>query len=83
MIENPVRSPMVPPMAASISSNFAALSFTILSNVGVPKKILTNLNLFFHTYSARIKPYTNHKMDIFHSPPDNPGGVEENILYLS
>ena len=26
MIENPVRSPMVPPMADNISTNFAALS---------------------------------------------------------
>ena len=43
MIENPVRSPMVPPIAESISTNFAALSFLILSNVGVSKNILTYL----------------------------------------
>ena len=48
MMENPVRSPMVPPIADNISTNFAALSLVILSNVGVSKKILTNLSLFFH-----------------------------------
>ena len=37
MIENPVRSPMVPPMADNISTNFAALSLVILSKVGVSK----------------------------------------------
>ena len=36
IMENPVRSPMVPPIA-DISTNFAALSFVILSNVGVSK----------------------------------------------
>ena len=48
MIENPVRSPMVPPIADIMSTNFAALSFVILSNVGVSKEILTYLSLFFH-----------------------------------
>ena len=42
MIENPVRSPMVPPIADNMSTNFADLSLMILSNVGVSKKILTN-----------------------------------------
>ena len=37
MIENPVRSPMVPPIADNMSTNFAALSLVILSNVGVEK----------------------------------------------
>ena len=37
MMENPVRSPMVPPIADSMSTNFAALSLVILSNVGVSK----------------------------------------------
>ena len=37
MIENPVRSPMVPPIADNISTNLAALSLVILSNVGVSK----------------------------------------------
>ena len=37
MIENPVRSPMVPPIADSMSINFAALSMVIVSNVGVSK----------------------------------------------
>ena len=49
IIENPVRSPMVPPIADNISTNFADLSMVILSNVGVSKYILTNLKLFFHT----------------------------------
>ena len=50
IIENPVRSPMVPPIADNMSTNFAALSLVILSNVGVSKYILTNLSLFFHWY---------------------------------
>ena len=54
MIENPVRSPMVPPIAESISTNFADLSFEILLNVGVSKNILTNLKLFFHSKSEII-----------------------------
>ena len=37
MIENPVRSPMVPPIADNMSINFAALSMVIVSNVGVSK----------------------------------------------
>ena len=37
IIENPVSSPMVPPIADNMSTNFAALSFVILSNVGVSK----------------------------------------------
>ena len=37
MKENPVRSPIVPPIAESISTSFAALSFSILSNVVAPK----------------------------------------------
>ena len=37
MMENPVRSPMVPPIADNMSTNFAALSLVILSNVGVSK----------------------------------------------
>ena len=49
MIENPVRSPMVPPIADNISVNLAALSFVILSNVGESKKILTYRILLFHS----------------------------------
>ena len=41
MMENPVRSPMVPPIADNMSTNFAALSLVILSKDGVSKKILT------------------------------------------
>ena len=37
MMENPVSSPMVPPIADNMSTNFAALSLMILSNVGVSK----------------------------------------------
>ena len=44
MIENPVRSPIVPPTADSISTNLADLSLVILSNTGVSNCILTNLN---------------------------------------
>ena len=53
IIENPVRSPIVPPIADIMSTNFAALSLVILSSVGVSKKILTNLNLFFHSNSEK------------------------------
>ena len=51
MTENPVRSPMVPPIADNMSTNFAALSFVTLVNVGVSKKILTYFKLFFHSKS--------------------------------
>ena len=54
MIENPVRSPIVPPMADNISTNFADLSFVILSYVAVSKYILTNLKLLFHSKSEII-----------------------------
>ena len=37
MIENPVRSPIVPPIVDKISTNLAAWSLVILSNVGVSK----------------------------------------------
>ena len=43
MMENPVRSPIVPPIADNMSTNFAALSFVILSKVVAKKYILTNL----------------------------------------
>ena len=42
MMENPVRSPIVPPIAESMSTNFAARSLVILSNDGVLKKIVTS-----------------------------------------
>ena len=45
MMENPVKSPIVPPIADNMSTGFAALSFVILSNVGVSKNILTNLSV--------------------------------------
>ena len=37
MMENPVRRPIVPPIADNMSTNLAALSLVILSNVGVSK----------------------------------------------
>ena len=37
MMENPVRSLMLPPIADNMSTNFAALSLVILVNVGVSK----------------------------------------------
>ena len=60
MMEKPVSSPMVPPMADNMSTNFAALSFVTLVNVGVSKKILTYLSLFFHSYSKNI-PFLNFR----------------------
>ena len=51
MMENPVSRPIVPLIAESMSTNFAALSMVILSNVGVSKKILTNFSFGFHSYS--------------------------------
>ena len=48
IIEKPVRRPIVPPIADSLSTNFAALSLVILSNVGVSKCILTYLRVLFH-----------------------------------
>ena len=44
MIENPVRSPIVPPIADNWSTNFAYVSIVILSNVGVSNLIMINLN---------------------------------------
>ena len=37
MMENPVRSPMVPPIAESMSTNLADLSLMMRSKVGVSK----------------------------------------------
>ena len=45
---------MVPPIADNMSIGFAALSLVTLSNVGVSKKILTNLSLFFHSKAKNI-----------------------------
>ena len=59
MMENPVRRPMVPPIAENLSTTFAALSLVILSNVGVSKYILTNLSWFSHSYSGRYC-FTKH-----------------------
>ena len=43
MIEKPVRSPIVPPIADKMSAGLADLSLLIRSNVGVSKEILTSL----------------------------------------
>ena len=53
-IENPVKSPMNPPIAERISSGFAALSFVILSNVGVSKCMLMNCSLLLSNSYSRI-----------------------------
>ena len=44
MIENPVKSPMVPPIAEIISTNLAAWSLVTLSKVDVSNSILTYFN---------------------------------------
>ena len=54
MMENPVRRPIVPPIADNMSTGFAALSLVILSNVGVSKKILTNLRVLGISASKMI-----------------------------
>ena len=45
IIEKPGKSPIVLPMAESISTNLAAWSLVTLSKVGVSNLIFTNLNL--------------------------------------
>ena len=45
MIENPVKSPIVPPIVERISTNLAAWSLVTLSKVDVSNLIFTNLNL--------------------------------------
>ena len=45
MIENPVKSPIVPPIAESLSCHLAAWSLVTLSKVDVSNLIFTNLNL--------------------------------------
>ena len=47
MIENPVNSPKVPPMAEIMSTNFAALSLVTMSNVVASKEIRTYLSSIF------------------------------------
>ena len=55
--ENPVRRPIVPPIADNLSTNFAALSFVTLSKVGVSKNILTNLRSFLNGLTKRKQIY--------------------------
>ena len=59
IMENPVRSPIAPPIADNMSTNFAALSLVILSNVGVSKEILTNRNLFSHLEPCKLYLMSN------------------------
>ena len=47
MMENPVKSPMVPPIADSFSCHFAALSLVMMSNVGVSNSTLIYLKFLF------------------------------------
>ncbi len=51
MIENPVNNPIVPPMADNMSTVLVALSFVILSNIGVLKDIRMILRLSFQVES--------------------------------
>ena len=55
MMENPVRSPMVPPIAENMSTNLAALSLVILSKVVARKCNLTNLRLISESNSGKVK----------------------------
>ena len=48
MTEKPVGSPIVPPIADNMSTNFAALSLVITSIVGVLKYILIYRSVLFH-----------------------------------
>ena len=87
MMENPVSRPIVPPIAESMSTNFAALSLVILSYVGVSKKILTNFSFGFHSYSeVNILLSTQKKFTLM--PTFHPGrelcplGVALVVLHL-
>ena len=53
MIENPVKSPIVPPIADNISTNLAALSLVILPKVGVLNLILIYLKLGLYSNSNK------------------------------
>ena len=54
MMENPAKSPMVPPMVDSFDSRFAFSSFVTLSKVGVSKLILTHFRFTFVLYAENI-----------------------------
>ena len=58
MIENPVRSPIVPPIKLTCPSTFTFLSFSMLSNVAVSKKIWTTRRVEVGSSSPA---QTNHK----------------------
>ena len=53
MIENPVKSPRVPPMMASLSMNVVLASFVIRSNVGLLMEIVTTCKLFSGSHPVK------------------------------
>ena len=55
IIENPVRSPIVPPIAESISTDLAAASLVTLSKTGARKEIFTYLRLDLFISKAENK----------------------------
>ena len=55
MIENPVNNPIVPPMADTMSIMLVALSFVILSNIGVLKDIRM---IFRSSFQVKSNPET-------------------------
>ena len=65
MIENPVKSPIVPPIAERISTNLAARSLVTLSKLDVSNSILTNFNLGLTSSKSKhyefidVKKYMN------------------------
>ena len=73
---------MVPPIADNMSTNFADLSLMIRSNVGVSKKILTNLSLFFHSKSKEGSYKLKINVSWFKVLPLNPVGCGVIFLYL-
>ena len=54
LIENPVSSPIVPPIAERISTNLADLSLIILSKTGESKFILIYLKGALRSYSTKL-----------------------------
>ena len=53
IIENPVRSPIVPPIAESISTNLAARSLVMIEKTGEPNLILMNIKSCLLSSSKR------------------------------
>ena len=60
-MENPVKRPIVPPTAESLSTNLAALSFVTLSKTGALNIILTYFKFgLCSSYSKKLDNY-NYK----------------------